>query len=105
MKSIFLILIAIFTALGGVYADIADKTYAKYVSDFQNNVKNDDAKGLSKIVKYPLARAYPIKPVENEAEFIAWYSEIFDERQKELIRSVGPDKNMTDKNIWNRRMV
>ena len=49
----------------------------KAVKKFTASLK--DKKLLAKQIHYPLKRAYPIKAIENEKEFLARYDELFDD--------------------------
>ena len=77
-------------------AKIVSVDYSNHIIQFQNMVENDEVSALAHHVKYPLHRAYPLKPINNDTEFIAHYHEIFDENQKQLILSVSPDSDIED---------
>jgi hypothetical protein len=78
------------------FAKIEDVKYNKFVLDFQDRIKNDKTEELSEHIKYPLLRAYPLKPIENKNEFIKRYHEIFDEKQKEFFLRVSPNEDLED---------
>lgn len=95
MKSIILFLM-LFTYVPYCWAKVSDKTYIEHIQQFQDLIRHDDAETLAKYIKYPLRRAYPLKPVNNSSEFIARYGDIFDSEQKELILSVNPTSDFYD---------
>ena len=80
-----------------LFAKMDDQQYVNHVLEFQNLIKSNDKVALAERVKYPLRRAYPLKPVQNKNDFIKRYDEIFDEHQKKLILSVSPRENLEDK--------
>lgn len=51
---------------------------------------NDDSRELSKLIRYPLKREYPIPDVQNQQEFIVRYNQIFDDSLKQLIINSDP---------------
>ena len=55
-----------------------DKKQTAAVNKFIDLVKQDDIKGLAKIIQYPLIRQYPLPPISNEKEFTEKYPILFD---------------------------
>ncbi len=51
------------------------KNIRKIVTYFKTN----NREGLSNLITYPIEREYPLSPIKNKQEFIAKYSEIFDQ--------------------------
>lgn len=49
-------------------------------------IKSDNAKELSKFVRYPLSRENPLPGIKNAAEFIAYYPTLFDAGFKTLLK-------------------
>ena len=49
-------------------------------------IKSDNAKGLAKLVKYPLNRENPLPAIKNAAEFITYYPVLFDAAFKKMLQ-------------------
>jgi hypothetical protein len=67
--------------------------YQKFISKFIEEVKNGDKEAISKHVRYPLYRDYPIPAIKNKAEFVKRYNEIFDKVLIEKITKSNPAKD------------
>jgi len=65
-----------------------EKKYHPLVKKFIDTVKTHDPATIAKLIKYPLARPYPIPSIKNEQELIARFKEVFDKQLlKEIINS------------------
>lgn len=65
----------------------------KLVTPFVDAFKNKDKKKIAALVSYPLKRVYPIPAIQNEAEFLKRFDEIFDE---EIIQKIANSNVKTD---------
>jgi hypothetical protein len=79
-----------------ISAKIHNPEYAKFVSEFQDMIRNDKAEELSERVGYPFSRNYPLKPIETKEEFVKRYDEVFDDKQKEFLLRVSPNEDWED---------
>ena len=63
--------------------------------------KNHDVEGVSKLVKYPVARDFPIPPINNAIDFQNRFEQIFDSYLLEpIINSEVVDWHEDDFGIW-----
>lgn len=63
-----------------------------YISKFIKLVKQNDIEGISKLIRFPLNREYPIPAVKTKSEFVKRFNEIFDNQLKnEIISSTIKD--------------
>ncbi|GMO63827.1 MAG: hypothetical protein Ta2D_10680 [Rickettsiales bacterium] len=70
-----------------------EEIYKEYVVNFIEIVKNDDKTKIAKIVNYPIARKYPLPPIQNEKDFIDRFDEVFDKKLKNLIINSDAEKD------------
>lgn len=62
--------------------------YQKLVKAFVTAISTDDREAVSKLVKYPLAREYPIPDISNAKEFLQRFDQVFDkDLRNEIIHS------------------
>ena len=81
---IFCLIIFIFLLTNNSFANNSNNN----IENFINLIKNNDCKGLSKIINYPLARKYPIKSIKNENDFLKNCNVIFDNNfRKKILNS------------------
>lgn len=62
-----------------------DKSQQHDISLIINAFKNHDKKAISALIAYPLTREYPIPAVQNEAELISRFDDVFDQSLIEKI--------------------
>ena len=55
---------------------------------------------LAKLVNYPLSRPNPIPDIKNQAEFIAYYPNLFDAKFKKMIVPIKQDHLMERNGIY-----
>lgn len=90
----FLIILVCFSPLAK--AQDLKPEYQKFISKFIQEVKSGDKEAISKHVRYPLNRDYPIPPINNKAEFVKRYNEIFDKVLIEKITKSNPAKDWSE---------
>lgn len=66
------------------------KEYQKGIIYFIDCVKNNKKEAVAAVVKYPFKRDYPIPPINNKAEFVKRYDEVFDTALKTKIIKSNP---------------
>ncbi|WPQ66447.1 hypothetical protein SIO70_16430 [Chitinophaga sancti] len=86
------LLLAVFL-YAGVNASGQDNPNPKAVSAFITLVKQQDKQALADKVIYPLRRQYPLPAVNNKQEFLARYSELFDDSLIYIIAHSDPAKD------------
>lgn len=69
-----------------------DKNEIENIQKLINLFKAKNINGLSKIVRYPLEREYPIPSVKNEADFKRRFNQIFDQKLIGIITSSKIDQ-------------
>jgi hypothetical protein len=84
MKKQLLLLTALLAMAVHCLAD-AEPVFVKRFRYVVQLIKADNARELSKWVRYPLQRSYPLPPVKNATEFIAYYPVLFDKPLKKLL--------------------
>lgn len=70
--------------------------YQKFISKFILEVKNDDKEAISKRIKFPFKREYPIPSVKDKADFVKRYNQIFDKMLIEKIAKSDPAKDWSE---------
>lgn len=70
--------------------------YQKFISKFILEVKNNDKEAISKRIKFPFKREYPIPSVKNKQEFLKRYNQIFDKVLIEKITKSDPAKDWSE---------
>ncbi|MBS7255229.1 hypothetical protein [Flavobacterium branchiicola] len=70
--------------------------YKTIIETFINTIKTDNKEALGEMVSYPLKREYPIPDINDKADFIKRYSEVFDTTLKNEIVKSDPLKNWSD---------
>ena len=63
-------------------AQVPVKVLNKY-QQIASLIKQNDAKGLSNLIDYPLKRGNPLPDIKTQKEFISYYSTLFDSSFKE----------------------
>lgn len=86
------LLLAVFL-YAGVSAFGQDNPNPRAVSAFISLVKKQDKQALANKVNYPLKRQYPLPAVNNKQEFLARYSELFDDSLIHMIANSDPAKD------------
>lgn len=79
MKYRILVLLLLIFNLSFAQNDL-DKNEIQNIQKLVNLFKAKNINGISKIVRYPLEREYPIPSVKNEADFKKRFSQIFDQK-------------------------
>ncbi|MBZ4035756.1 hypothetical protein K6T82_13330 [Flavobacterium sp. 17A] len=70
--------------------------YQKFISKFILEVKNGDKEAISKRIKFPFKRNYPIPSVKDKADFVKRYNQIFDKVLIEKITKSDPAKDWSE---------
>ncbi|HEY1196111.1 hypothetical protein [Flavobacterium sp.] len=70
--------------------------YQKFISKFIQEVKTGDKEAISKRIKFPFKRDYPIPSVKDNADFIKRYNQIFDKVLIEKITKSDPAKDWSE---------
>ncbi len=90
MKRLLIFTLILLTFKLGI-AQQFDKGYQKVVLDFIDCIKNEDKYKLSTQISFPLKRSSPIPPINNSAQFLDRYKEIFDDGFVTEIINSNPD--------------
>ena len=64
--------------------------------EFINLVKKNDKKAIANRILYPLNRQHPLSEVQNKADFLKRYDEIFDANFRNMIATSDPKKDWDD---------
>lgn len=88
MKRLIVLILMVHTSLYSL-----EKEYQPLVQRFIDYVKNNKVEELSKIVKYPLSRYYPIKAIESAEEFVKRYNQTFGKEVIDQIVKSGVEKD------------
>jgi hypothetical protein len=78
MKKLIYFLFVVFCFNTSFCQDLKPE-YKKIIETFINNVKTDNKEALGEMISYPLKREYPIPAINDKADFIKRYSEVFDQ--------------------------
>lgn len=70
--------------------------YQKFISKFISEVKSGDKEAISKRIKFPFKRDYPIPSVKDKTDFVKRYTQIFDKVLIEKITKSDPAKNWSE---------
>jgi hypothetical protein len=95
MKKLIYFLFVVFCFNTSFCQDLKPE-YKKIIETFINNVKTDNKEALGEMISYPLKREYPIPAINDKADFIKRYSEVFDATLKNEIVKSDPLKNWSD---------
>lgn len=95
MKKLIYIVLFLFS-VGNVSGQELKKEYQKFIQTFIDNIKKDDKEAVAKMISYPLRRENPIPSIQNKAELVKRYSEIFDAALKKEIISSNVDKDWSE---------
>jgi len=63
------------------------------IAMFIDRIKTNDREDLANNVKYPFERPYPLPPIKNESEFMAYYNLLFDDELIKKIIESNPKKD------------
>ena len=85
------ILLIVFLNLFVLSSEVFANNENHNIKNFINLIKNNDCKGLSKIIRYPLDRKYPINSIKNENDFLKNCNIIFDDKLKQRIIKSDPN--------------
>ncbi|RKR10248.1 hypothetical protein C8C83_1921 [Flavobacterium sp. 90] len=94
-KSLVYVIIFIFCSHFTFSQDLKPE-YQKFVKSFISNVKSDNKEGVASCISFPLRRDYPIPTVENKADFMERYDQIFDTIFKNEIIKSNPAKDWSE---------
>lgn len=81
------------------YAQIPDDGY-RMAKKILNLIAQNKPAELAKLVNYPLSRPNPIPDIKNQAEFIAYYPNLFDAKFKKMIVPIKQDHLMERNGIY-----
>lgn len=70
--------------------------YQIFVKKFIENIKSENKEAIAASIVYPLQREYPIPDIDNKADFVKRYAEIFDSNLKNEIIKSNPLKNWSN---------
>lgn len=92
MKSIKIALTVLVTLILQTSVSFADESmHAEIVKPLINGFKINDRTAISKMVSYPLSRIAPLSSVNNEAEFVSRFEQIFDAELINIIVNSNPE--------------
>lgn len=89
LVSIFLL----FLSSLGLYAQSLSNDEKAQITLFIEAIQTKDLNKLMPFIAFPIERTYPVPDIENKTEFIARYSEIFDDSISTLISNSDIEKD------------
>lgn len=92
---LFLITLLLFQPVIAQEEELPEE-YHSGVQRFINCIKSKDVATLSGLVNYPLRRNYPIPSISDSAEFVARFSEVFDDSLVSLISNSNVKKDWSE---------
>lgn len=93
MKTFRIVLIILIFNSSFLNAQDLKPEYQKFISEFILEVKNNDKVAIEKRMKFPFKREYPIPSVQDKADFLQRYNQIFDKVLIEKITKSNPAKD------------
>ncbi|MWB93767.1 hypothetical protein GON26_05300 [Flavobacterium sp. GA093] len=92
MKKLICLAFMFFSIHSAIGQDLKPE-YQKFIKSFIENVKLDKKEAIAEMISYPLKRENPIPSIQNKAEFVKRYNEIFDANLKNEIIISDPAKD------------
>jgi len=89
INNLILVLSILFTSTSFA----VDKKYHEDISLIKSAFKQQDKKAIATFISYPLGREFPIPAIQNEAELVSRFDEVFDKKFIELIANSDLDKD------------
>ena len=95
MKKLICLAFIIVSIHGAVGQELKAE-YQKFIKKFIENVKKDNKEAVAEMISYPLKRENPIPEIQNKAEFVKRYYEIFDPTLKSEISKSNSAKDWSE---------
>jgi hypothetical protein len=89
IKNLILVLFILFTSTSFA----VNKKYHQDISLIKSAFKQLDKKVIATLISYPLGREFPIPAIQNEAELVNRFDEVFDKKFTEQIANSDLDKD------------